>query len=455
MQDVKIEPVGHARLLRLALPMTVAHLSTPLLGFADATVIGRLGQASLLGAIAAAAVIFDVLFWGFGFLRMGTAGLTAQAAGAADPAEERAILARALVLAAAIGVALIALQMPIAAVAFALLGAGPQVTAAAHAYFDMRIWSAPFALANYAVLGALTGRGRTDLALALQILINLGNIGLNVALVYGFGLGVRGSALGTLIAEVIGAGAGLMLVARVYANPLGVPMRVLFARKAFARMMALNGDIMVRTLLLLFSFAFFTSQGARNGDATLAANAVLMNLFLSAAYFLDGFATAAEQMCGQALGAGDGASFRAAVRLALQWSLAFGAGAAVLAFIGGRAFIDFVSTNPEVRRLAHGDLVFAALTPLLGAAAFAFDGIFVGATWSRDMRNMMILSTGAFIAAFVALRGLGNAGLWASLLIFLAARGGALGWRYRSRVSVAFPALQSAAACPTPSASER
>ena len=238
--------------------MTLAHMTTPLLGVADAAVIGRLGQAHLLGAIAAAAVIFDFLFWSFGFLRMGTAGLTAQALGAGDKAEQRATLQRALIVGVLIGAAMICLQVPIAWIGFGALAASPEVTDAGRLYFDIRIWSAPFALANYAFMGAIVGRGRTDIALALQVMINLGNIALNVAFVYGLSLGVRGSAAGTLAAEVLGALAGLFVVWRMYGDLFSVARRQIFDREKIARMFAINRDIFIRTAALLFAFAFFT-----------------------------------------------------------------------------------------------------------------------------------------------------------------------------------------------------
>ena len=432
--------------------MTLAHISTPLLGFTDAAVIGRLGQADLLGAIAAAAVIFDFVFWCFAFLRMGTAGFTAQARGAGDDTEQRATLARALALAVGIGALLICLQVPIAWLGFTLLGASPAVTAAARAYFDIRIWSAPFVLVNYAVLGALTGRGRTDVALGLQVVINVSNMILNIGFVYGLGLGVRGSAIGTLIAETLGAVASLWLVARLIGNPFAVARHVVLDRLRLRRMLTVNRDIMIRTAILIFAFSFFTAQGARGGDVVLAANAILMNLFLIASYFLDGFATAAEQMCGQSLGAGDAKGFRAAVRLTTFWCYAFAAGVCVLTLAGGPAFIDFVTTNTEVRHVAKTYLLFAGLTPLAGALAFEFDGVFIGATWTRDMRNLMFLALAVYFGVFFALRPFGNAGLWTALLIFLATRGLAQAWRYRSLVAQSFPAAQSAAATPVASA---
>jgi multidrug resistance protein, MATE family len=445
--------VSHASVARLALPMTLAHMTTPLLGVADAAVIGRLGQAHLLGAIAAAAVIFDFLFWSFGFLRMGTAGLTAQALGAGDAAEQRATLIRALIVAGCIGAAMILLQVPIAWISFGALDASPEVTGAARHYFDIRIWSAPFVLINYAVLGAIVGRGRTGVALIVQLLIHLVNIGFNIALVYGLALGVRGSAAGTLAAEGLGALAGLFVARRMYGDLFSVGRKLILDREKIARMFAINRDIFIRNTVLLFAFAFFTAQGARGGDIVLAGNAILINLILVAAYFLDGFGTAAEQMCGQSIGARDAKGFRAAVRITAFWSFAFAAGLAAMVLISGKPFIDFLTTEPQVRAFARDYLLFAALAPLAGALAYELDGVFVGATWTRDMRNMMLVSLALYIASFYLLRPFGNAGLWLSLLLFLLARGLTLAWRYRKLSGLSFSGAQSAAAAPVASAS--
>lgn len=433
--------------------MTLAHLSTPLLGVADAAIIGRLGQAHLLGAIAAAAIMFNFLFWSFGFLRMGTAGLTAQALGAGDTGEQRATLVRALIVALGIGAAMILLRAPLAWIVMSLLDASPEVTGAARLYFDIRIWSAPFALANYALFGAIVGRGRTDAALALQVFVNLGNIGLNFAFVYGLGLGVRGSAAGTLAAEVLGALAGSFVAFRMYGGLCPFERSLVFDRAKIARMFTINRDIFVRNTALLFAFVFFYAQGARGGDVMLAANAVLHNLVFVGAFFLDGFATAAEQLCGQSLGARDAAGFRMAVRLTALWCFVFAAGFSIVALLAGNAFIDFLTTNPDVRTYARDYLAFAALTPLAGALAFELDGVFSGATWTRDMRNVMLFSLAIFFASFYLLRALGNTGLWLALLLFLLARGLAQAWRYRKLSASSFPLAQSAAVAPAASAS--
>jgi MATE family multidrug resistance protein len=415
--------VNHRRMLALALPMMLSHATTPLLGLVDATVIGRLGEAHLLGAVALGAVIFDFVFWSFGSLRMATAGLTAQAAGAGNWREVDRTLARALAVGALAGIALLALQVPIAGIAFALAGASEAVTAPLATYFFIRIWTATFTFANYAILGSTLGRGRTDLGLILQVAINLLNIVLTIALVIGAKLGVAGAAIGTALAEVIGAALGILVLRRLGSNPFGVPWSEVLDRHALLRTLAVNRDIMIRSMALMTAFALFSAMGARSGDVTLAANAVLYNLFLFGGYFLDGFATAAETLCGQSVGARDESAFRRAVRLSLLWSLGFGLAVAGAFFAGGGLLIDFVTTSPEVRAAARNFLLFAALTPFFGAAAFAFDGIYIGATWTRAARDLMLTALAVYGATLFTFRSLDNTGLWTAFLAFLSARG--------------------------------
>lgn len=410
-------------MLALALPMTLSHVTTPLLGLVGATVIGRLGDPALLGAMALGGVIFDFIFWTFGSLRMATAGLTAQATGASDAREVDRALGRALAVATLVGLGLILLQAPIGWAAFAITGGSPAVTSALSVYFHLRIFAAPFTLANYAILGSTLGRGRTDLGLLLQVAINATDIVLTLVFVLGFGLGVGGAATATVLAEITGVALGLVVLKRLGTRPWAVPKAELFERGAMVRMLAVNRDVMIRTAALVSALTLFASLGARSGDVTLAANAVLQNMTLIGGYFLDGFATAAETLCGQAFGAGLEANFRRAVRLTLIWCIGFGVFvAAVFLFLGGW-FIDLVSTNPEVRETAGHDLVFAALSPLIGAAAFAFDGIYVGATWTAAMRNLMLVSFTLYLAVTAATLNLGNGGLWLSLLVFFGARG--------------------------------
>ncbi|MBO1906176.1 MATE family efflux transporter [Microvirga sp. 3-52] len=415
--------ISHRRILALALPMTLSHVTTPLLGLVDATVIGRLGEAHLLGAVALGAVIFDFVFWSFGSLRMATAGLTAQATGAGNRHEVDLTLARAFLVAGVTGLLLILLQWPIATLAFSMAGASQAVTDALSTYFFIRIWAAPFTLANYVILGSTLGRGRTDLGLLLQVAINVANIVFTMALVLGFGLSIAGAAIGTALAEVLGVGLGIVVLRRLGSNPLAVTWHEVLSRAAMVQTLAMNRDIMIRNVALILAFSIFSALGARSGDVTLAANAVLYNMFLIGGYFLDGFATAAETLCGQSIGARDERSFRRAIHLSLGWSLGFGLAVSAIFLIGGGFFIDFVSTNPEVRSYARDYLVFAALTPLFGAAAFAFDGIYTGATWTRSMRDLMVIAFIAYGAVLLVAGDLGNTALWIALLIFLSARG--------------------------------
>ncbi|MDQ0472344.1 MATE family efflux transporter [Labrys wisconsinensis] len=415
--------VDHRAVLAIAAPMTLAHLSTPLLGIADTTVMGQFGDAALLGAVALSSVLFDFLFWGFGFLRMGTAGLTAQALGADDRVEQRAVFLRALALAGVLGVALVLLQGAIAGIAFPLLGGSPQVTAAASVYFHIRIWSAPFAFANYAVLGWLIGMGRTTTGLMLQVGINVANILLCIALALGLGWGVAGVAWATTLAETAGVAAGLAVLARHFGGRLGVPRAVVFDRGKLVRMVAINRDIMIRTLALLAAWSFFARQGALAGDVTLASNAILNNFFLLGGFFLDGIATAAEQLCGRSVGANNRPAFIRSVTLSIGWSFALAAAMSLLLFTAGGAFIDGMATNAAVREEARAFLPYAALTPLAGSLAFTFDGVYVGATWNAAMRNLMLVALALYLGLWWLLSPWGNHGLWLAVLGFLLARG--------------------------------
>jgi MATE family multidrug resistance protein len=437
----------HRRVLALALPMTLANVTTPMLGFVGAAVIGRLGDAALLGAVALGAVIFDAIFWSFGTLRMATAGLTAQAVGARDIAEVDRILARTLAAGALIGLALVVLQWPLAQAAFAISGASATVTAGLAIYFHIRILSAPFVLANYGVLGSVLGRGRTDLGLLLQVAINLTHIGLTLILVLGFDLGLAGAALATLGAEALGLGLGLSVLARLGSRPFRVPLRDLRDAAAIRRTLSVNVDVILRTLALITGIVLFSALGARQGDVVLAANSVLWNLFLIGGFFLDGFATAAETLCGQAVGARDGAAFQAACALCLRWCLGFGLGISLLALAGGHGFIDFVTTSGPVREMARAYLPLAACAPLAAAAPFAYDGVYIGATWTRAMRNLMLCALAAYCAILGGVQafGFGNAGLWLAFVGFLGARGLGQAIAYPALARATFPDLARSA----------
>jgi MATE family multidrug resistance protein len=304
--------VSNARVFAIAGPAMIANLTTPLIGIVSTVAIGRLGEATLLGGVAMASVIFDCLFWLFAFLRMSTLAFTAQALGSGEPGELRALLARGLVVAALIGGGLIALQVPLGSALFAAMGGSEGVTRAAKIYFAIRIWSAPLALANYVVLGWLIGQARAMLALGVQVAINLINMAATIVLVLLLDLGISGAAIAAVIAEATGLALGLAIARYLARGSLVVPRAALFDRAKLLRMLSVNRDIMIRTAALITAFLFFTAQGARSGDVTLAANAVLNNFLLVNAFFLDGLANAAEQLCGRAYGARDRSAFSGA-----------------------------------------------------------------------------------------------------------------------------------------------
>jgi MATE family multidrug resistance protein len=416
----------------------VANLTTPLIGVVSTIAIGRLGDATLLGGVAITSVVFDCLFWLFSFLRTSTVAFTAQALGAGETQEIRALLVRGLVIAALVGFALIVLQIPLGLILLDAMGGSEGVTRAARAYFAIRIWSAPIVLANFVVLGWLIGQARAGLALAIQIVINFINMAATVALVIGMDAGIEGAAVAAVVAEAVGLGLGVIVARTITHRPLDVPRAVLLDRAKLWRMLTVNRDIMIRTAALIAALLFFTAQGARAGDVTLAANAVLNNFLLISAFFLDGLANAAQQLCGQAYGARDRTAFSDSVRLVLSWGFGFAVVVALVFTLFGPWLIHTMTANDNVQQTARDYLWFVVASPLLAVFAFGYDGIFIGATWAREMRNLMILSLLFFLAAWFALRGLGNTGLWIAMLVLYASRGGLQALRYPVNLRASF-----------------
>jgi len=416
----------------------LANLTTPLIGIVSTIAIGRLGDAPLLGGVAMVSVIFDCLFWLFAFLRMSTLAFTAQALGAGETKELQALLLRGLAVAALIGVGLVLLQVPLGAILIGAMGGSEGVARAAKLYFSIRIWSAPLVLANFVILGWLIGQARAKLALAVQIAINAINMAATALLVLAANGGIGGAAIAAVIAEAAGLVLGLLIARRLTRGQPPVPGAALFDRAKLIRMLTVNRDIMIRTAALISTFLFFTAQGARSGDVTLAANAVLNNFLLISAFFLDGLANAAEQLCGRAYGARDQVSFSSAVRLVIRWGFAFALAVTVVYALFGTTLIDIMTASEEVRRGARNYLVFVVASPVLAVFAFAYDGIFIGATWARDMRNLMLLSLASFLTAWFALRSFGNAGLWGAFLVHYAARGGLQALRYPALLKASF-----------------
>ena len=414
----------HARVWAIAAPVMLSNLTVPLLGAVDTAVVGHLPDPAYIGGVAVGAIIFSFLYWGFSFLRMGTSGFTAQAYGGGDKDELRAVLARALLLALVIGLLLIVLQLPISWIAFHFFEASAEVETQASLYFDIRIWSAPASLANYVMIGWLLGTGRARTMLLLEITLNGINIVLDLVFVLGFGWGVGGVALASLIAEVTAVSIGLGIIAHTLKREGGR-----FRRERIgdpARLVALfkvNRDILIRTLCLLFAFAYFTAQGAKMGDAMLAANAILLQFFTFMAYGIDGLSDATQVLAGNAKGARDRGQFRAAIRAATLWAAGLAALIAIVYWLAGPLLIGLFTNISEVRQIAVTYLPWMAVAPLLSVWCFLLDGIFIGTTRTGALRNAMIASLLLYLAAcWLLIPWLGNNGLWLALMIFVVAR---------------------------------
>ncbi|MTI43047.1 putative MATE family efflux protein [Roseibium hamelinense] len=431
--------VSHRTVLAIALPMTLAYLSTPLLGVVDMAVIGRLGDAALIGGIAIGGVIFDLVFTTFNFLRSGTTGLTAQAFGARNQTEIQATFIRALLIAGLAGLGVVLLQKPLLQAGLFFIGGGPEVQNATAAYFDVRIYSAPFLLANYVVLGWFIGLGRAGTGLLLQLLLNGLNIALSIWFVIGLEWGVAGVAAATVVSEATACLAGLAAVLLINRSHDRPKLAIVFERRQILKMLSVNRDIMIRSFALLFAFAFFTARSAEQGETILAVNAILQKFVIVAAYFLDGLATAAEQLAGRAVGAKYRPAFDRSVRLTAIWSFGIAAVISCVFFAIGPQLLGFMTISPEVREAGRQYLIWAALAPLFGVLAYQMDGVYIGATWSKDMRNMMLLSLAAFVVGCLALVPfLQNHGLWLALIVFLGLRGASLAALCKSRADRTF-----------------
>lgn len=421
----------HRRVFRLAWPVVVSNATVPILGVVDTGVVGQLGQAAPIGAVGIGAVVLTAVYWIFGFLRMGTTGFTAQAQGARDHAEVAALLTRALIIGVLAGLGMIALQGAVFAAGFALSPASPEVEALARDYLRIRIWSAPAAIAIYGITGWLIGLERTRAVLVLQLWMNGLNILLDLWFVLGLGWGVQGVAFASFLAEWSGLALGLWFCRTGFQDRAWRDWARVLDRARLLVMARVNGDILIRSMLLQAVFVSFLFFGAGFDDVTLAANQILVQFIYVTSYALDGFAFAAEALVGQAMGARARPALRRAARLCAFWGLGSGIALGLgFALLGG-AVIDLMSTSPEIQQVARAYLPWMVLVPLLGWAAWILDGIFIGATRSQDMRNMMLISAAIYgLACALLLPSLGNHGLWIAMLICFLARGITLAVRY-------------------------
>lgn len=423
--------ITHRRVLAIALPVVISNATIPILGLVDTGVVGQIGDPVPIGAVSVGAIILTAIYWVFGFLRMGTVGFAAQARGAGDGDEVSAILSRALLIAAAAGAGLIALQVPLFWAAFQLSPASPEVEALARDYMQIRVFSAPAAIAVYGLTGWLIAAERTRAVLAVQLWMNGLNILLDLVFVLGLDMGVSGVASATFLAEWSGAALGLWLCRDAFARPAWRARAKVLDPGRLRRMAAVNTDILLRSVMLEAIFVSFVFYGASFGDVELAANQVLIQFLFITAYGLDGFAFAAESLVGQAIGARDRAALRRGAGLTSLWGLGCVSLLALAFWAGGAPLIDVLSAAPQVREAAREFLPWMVAGPLLGVASWMFDGIYIGATRSRDMRNLMALSALGYVLALWALLPVwGNHGLWAALMMSFVLRGVLMALRY-------------------------
>lgn len=415
----------------MAIPIVLANATIPILGAVDTAVVGQLGLAVPIGAVGIGAIIITAIYWLFGFLRMGTTGLTAQAIGSGDKPETSALLVRGVIIGFTAGLILIIAQVPIFLGALQLSPASMEVESLAQKYLQIRVYSAPAAIALFGITGWLIAKEKTRAVLLLQLVLNGINIALDLVFVLKLGWGVEGVAIATLIAEWSGLIFGLWLAREGFNNGYWKNWLQIFDRARLMQMAKVNSDIMIRSILLEISFVSFLFLGSSFDDATLAANQVLIQFLNITAYALDGFAFAAEALVGQALGAKNRPLFRRAVVMTSQWGLGSVILMALAFFVFGNSIINIMTTAQDVRTVGYEYLPWMVIAPLAGVAAWMLDGIFIGATRTADMRNMMFISFCVYLIALaILLPKYGNHGLWASLIIFSLARGITLGFKY-------------------------
>jgi len=420
-------PLSHPRIWRMALPIMLSNLTVPLLGAVDTAVVGHLPEPRHLGAVAVGSTVFNLIYWSLLFLRSSTTGLVAQAIGAGNGDEVRAVLARSLLLALVLGLLLIAGQGVIAVVAFGLIDGSAEVEELARSYLFIRILAAPLALASFAMLGWFIGLQATGAVFVATTVMNVANMALDLLFVFGFGWGVEGVALATAIAEALGLITGLLL-ARPRLRRLGGQLSWprIFEPTQLKRLFALNRDIFLRNVCVAFAFAFafFTAQGAKQGDVVVAANAVLMNFFFFLAFGLDGFAHAAQALVGMTYGARRRDLVRLAVRRTSLWALVTASAYVVIYGLLSGPLIALLTSLEDVRALANAHAAWLIWMLLVAVLAMQLDGIFIGATRGSDMRNAMLVALAIYLVVSGPLQArFGNDGLWAAFTLFVLLRG--------------------------------
>ena len=424
------------RIWSLSGPMMLSNIALPLLGLVDTAVMGHLDSAVYLAAVSVGAMILHFIFWGFGFLRMSTVGLAAQAYGENNGQALRQLLTRAAVISLLISFVLILSQGYLIQLALFMVQPSEGIAELTKVYFDICIWSAPATLLTYVLLGWFLGLQKARLVLAVMVFVNVLNIFLDVLFVVGLGLTVDGVAYASLISEYAGLGLAAYLLFKEVKTLSGkCVLSEALNWPAMRKLLSLNLDIFIRTIALLFAFAFFTTQSARSGEVVMAANAVLLQFITFMAYVLDAYAHAAEAMIGEALGKKNKQLLKQMVKACALWSLGSALLFMLVYLLVGDAIVSLITDITSVKIFANEYLYWLAFMPLVAVWGYLFDGVFVGATWSKEMRNVMLLAVGGvYLPTWFLTQGMLNHGLWLSLFLFLFARGGLMAWYYRKKL---------------------
>lgn len=421
------------QILKIALPAIVTNITVPLLGLVDTAIVGHMGSAAYIGAIAVGSMIFNLVYWLFGFLRMGTSGMTAQARGRRDMAEATGILARSMKVAAIVAVLMLLLQWPLYRLMLWLIAPTDDVVPWVDVYFRIVVWGAPAMLSLYSLSGWYIGMQNTRIPMVVSILQNVVNIVASLLFVYGWGMQVEGVALGTVVAQYAGFLVALAFLWRYYRKVLagrimGSVLMIQFSKKMVSRrtdpMIHVNRDIFLRTLCLVAVNLYFTSAGARQGAAILAVNTLLMQLYLLFSYILDGFAYAGEALGGKYWGAKDWVAYKDVVRRLFGWGALMAALFTCIYIIGGMPFLRLLTDEPQVVEASQAYVWWAYLVPAAGVAAFIWDGLFIGTTQTRGMLiSSAVAAILFFVTATITMNRMGNHGLWLSMILYLLTRG--------------------------------
>ncbi len=413
----------HREILALSIPSIIANITTPLLGIVDVAIVGNMGSAVYIAAIAIGGTIFNMLYWPFAFLRMGSSGMTAQAFGAGNNRQCSLTLYRALAVALIAGITIIILRYAISKCAFYFMGVADNTLLFSERYFSVCIWGAPAMLGSFALSGWFVGMQNSRATMWISIFINLLNITTSIILVYVFDCGITGVATGTLVAQWGGFLLGLLIIKHKYHLTAVSPADILH-KSGLKRFFSINSDIFLRTLCLVAVTMWFTRAGAQQGDIILAVNTLLMQLFMLFSYFMDGFAYAGEAMVGKYIGAKDRQSLNSSIKALFQWGLAMAILFTLIYLFGGNSFLSLLSSDSLVIQAATNYFYWAVAIPLSGIMAFTWDGIFIGATRTRAMLlSMAIAMLCFFIIYFTLFNTIGNHALWFAFISYLSIRG--------------------------------